>query len=266
MDLGLGRKLRKLVASTRTLGFANGMKLILYSKMRSAPWDRFTLDIPGIKYPVHGRTGTSDPWVLQQIFLEREYASIDDEQEVRFVLDCGANAGYSSIYFLNRFPGCRVLAVEADPENAAVLRANLEPYGDSAHVIVAGVWSSRTDLVVVRRGEAWATQVRAARAGEKGDLEAVDIPTLLSREAVGRVDLLKMDIEGSEGEVFSADVHSWLPRVRTALIEIHDKRSEEIVLQALAGYDCTTQISGELWIFRNLRQKQQPQADQVLHG
>jgi hypothetical protein len=89
---------------------------------------------------------------------------------------------------------------------------------------------------------------------------------LLRRAGADEVDVLKMDIEGSEGEVFSGDVHSWLPRVRTVLMEIHDRQSEEIVLRALANYDCAIQTSCELWIFRNIKPKPLQALDQALNA
>ena len=112
MAVELRRRFRKLRASRDVFGLAGGLKVLLHSKLRFAPWDLFSVEIPGIQYEVHGRTRTSDPWVLQQIFLDHEYAPIDDQEQVSFVLDCGANVGYSSIYFLIASP-----AAECWPSN-----------------------------------------------------------------------------------------------------------------------------------------------------
>jgi len=255
MAVELRRKFKKLRDSRDVFGLAGGLKVLLHSKLRFAPWDLFSLQIPGVQHEVYGRTRTSDPWVLQQIFLDHEYAPIDDEEHVSFVLDCGANVGYSSIYFLNRFPGCRVLAVEPDIESVSLLRKNLEPYGQRAQVVAAGVWSRPTALVLVRNDEAWTTRVRAARPDETGDLEGVDIPTLLRYSGFDHIDVLKMDIEGSEAEVFSGDVGCWLSSVRTLVLEIHDDRSSSIVHGAIADYDCRKCTSGELWIFRDIKRQ-----------
>jgi hypothetical protein len=40
--------------------------------------------------------GSSDLHVFRQIFVEREYGCLDDLADVRLIIDCGANAGYSS--------------------------------------------------------------------------------------------------------------------------------------------------------------------------
>src|ERR1700728_3752617 len=55
-------------------------------------------------HPLVFRTNTTDRVVFWQIFLDREFAPIDDLTDVGLVVDCGANAGYSAVYFLNQFP------------------------------------------------------------------------------------------------------------------------------------------------------------------
>lgn len=243
----------KLIAAKKAFGVGGALKVLFYSRARHVPWELFSLRIPGMQHPVYCRTGTSDAWVLKQIFLEREYAPLDRQQNVRVVFDCGANVGYSSIYFLNRFPGCRVIAVEPDPENVKLLRVNLQPYGSRVEIVTAGVWSTATRLVLVRGTEAWATQVRAATAGETGDLSAVDIPSLMGRAGVDRVDVLKVDIEGSEAEVFSTNVDRWLSKIGSLAIELHDQRCTETVEKALSNYHFQRVISGELSIFLDIR-------------
>lgn len=45
------------------------------------------------------------------------------------VVDCGANVGYSSMYFLDRFKGCEVVSIEPDRNNFEVMESNLAHYG-----------------------------------------------------------------------------------------------------------------------------------------
>ena len=84
------------------------------------------------RHPLYARPRTSDLQIFNAIFAEGEYRNLDDLQGIRLVIDCGANVGYSSAYFLSRFPECVVIAVEADPENFEMLRRNLAPYGERA--------------------------------------------------------------------------------------------------------------------------------------
>lgn len=66
------------------------------------------LRVEGLLNPLALRVGTSDYIILLQIFGEHEYAQVSDPQSPSLVLDCGANVGYSSIWFLSRFPNVQV--------------------------------------------------------------------------------------------------------------------------------------------------------------
>jgi hypothetical protein len=50
------------------------------------------------------RPGTSDKWIFDQIFIQREYRSLDDLEEAGLIIDCGANVGNSAAYLLTHFP------------------------------------------------------------------------------------------------------------------------------------------------------------------
>ena len=54
-------------------------------------------------FPLHLRRGTSDAEVFSQVFLQSQYRPLCDLPDVGLVLDCGANVGYSSAFFLTQF-------------------------------------------------------------------------------------------------------------------------------------------------------------------
>jgi len=172
------------------------------------------------------RPGSSDADVFEEVFVDREYSALDAQPHVGFVLDCGANVGYSSAYFLTRFPGCRVLAVEPDPSNFALLQQNLAPYGERARALHAAVWSHETEMVlsgeVFGDGREWSRQVRERVAGERGSFRGVDVGTLLFESREERISILKMDVEGAEAVVFAGSVSSWIDRVDAIAIELHE--------------------------------------------
>lgn len=215
-----------------------------------------TLRSRDARYPVWFRPNTSDWSVFGQIFLDREYACLADLKDVGLVLDCGANVGFSSAYFLTKFPKCRVIAVEPDPDNFAILERNLQPYGDRAKAIRAGVWSHPCRLTLseekYRDGREWARQVRECRPDEPDGLPAVDIGTLLKDSGAERISLLKVDIEGAEAVVFADPAVPWLDKVDTLVIELHDDSSfgacTPIFQRAMAGRGFTFSTSGELTV------------------
>ncbi len=76
-------------------------------------------------------------------------------------------------------------------------------------------------------GDAWPSHVRrlAPENASKGGstVEAVSLATFIEREKLSRIDLLKIDIEGAEWELFEECPPDVLAQVRAIAIEIHPK-------------------------------------------
>jgi FkbM family methyltransferase len=160
--------------------------------------------------------------------------------------------GYSSAYFLSRFPEAHVLAVEPDRNNYELLRHNLGVYGDRVTAINTAVWPCRIGLKVCRREfgkeSEWTTTVRECREGEQPDLEAIDIETLLEKSGYDKIDILKVDIEGAEALLFSTNVNGWIGKVRTFAIELHNQECSKVFHRALEPGAFEFSGSGEITI------------------
>jgi FkbM family methyltransferase len=216
------------------------------------------LTIKNAQYPLFLRIGSSDREVLGQIFIEKEYEPIALESP-KTILDLGANVGYSSAYFLSKYPDASVIAVEPDSGNYAMCRRNLEPYGSRACVVHGAVWPESRKLEVDRGawrdGREWTAQVKPAKEESTASesIEGFDMPTLIGLSGATEIDLLKIDIERSELELFSRNTESWLPRIRNLCIELHGPDCEAVFSRALADYSCDLSCVGELTVCSNLR-------------
>ena len=105
-------------------------------------------------------------------------------------------------------------------------------------------------------GREWATQVRESNGREDdATVEGWDIPSLLELAGGREIDLLKVDIEGSELEIFDNNSSRWLPKVRNICIELHGPDCEKAFLRALGDFDYDLERAGELTICWNLRRK-----------
>jgi FkbM family methyltransferase len=207
-------------------------------------------------FPVYLRAGTSDYAILKQIFVEDEYAPLRHLPEPKCIVDCGANVGFSSLYFARAYPSARIIAIEPDAGNAAVFLRNLSLYSDRVQLIQSALWSRAARLVVQHAPVTFeaAISVREAQDHEREDLLAIDIPTILDRFKLPAIDLLKIDIEGSESELFEEPLcHQWLPRVRNIAIEIHNEAAKSRFFGAMERYSYELIESGELTICRNIK-------------
>jgi FkbM family methyltransferase len=244
---------------TRRLGWGGAFRHRAVKQARRAGRTAaMPLSSPRLAHPVWCRPTTSDFQVFDQVFLEQEFAALDDLRDVRTIVDGGANVGYASAWLLSAFPEARLVAVEPDPENAAMCRRNLAPYGARAIVVEGGIWPTRARLTLeeapFRDGGAWSRQVRELRGDELGGLDAYAIPDLLQMLGASELSLLKLDIEGAEVPLFRGDVSAWLPRTRVIATELHADThfgdGPAAFSAAIAGEGFVVSRSSELTIAR----------------
>jgi FkbM family methyltransferase len=176
---------------------------------------QYPVHVRGYSHPIAIRGGkSSDVFALYEILVLDEYAFVGDLKAPATIIDGGANVGIASVYFLKRYPTARVLAVEPDPGNLDLCRKNLAPYKGRAEVIRGAIWSSTCPLDLdYSRQEDWTIRVRAQDPDGGGPIGGLTMESLIAM-CGGKVDLLKLDIEGSEAEVFGPSARQWLPNVR----------------------------------------------------
>jgi FkbM family methyltransferase len=186
--------------------------------------------------------------------IEEQYAPLGC-LKLDYILDLGANAGLASIWFLHRFPDAAIVAVEPNPDNYQIISMNLAPNDERVRIVKGAVWHRPKDLTLVRRNNDADAQVREIEPGDKAQdrIMAWDIPGLMEIGDFPIVDLLKIDIEGAELELFRNGPERWLPLIRNICIELHGAECKAAFFKALEGYEYEQATSGELTICTNLR-------------
>lgn len=180
------------------------------------------------------RPQATDFAVAKQVLLDHEFgflmkglghipADTFSTQNIKYILDAGGNCGISALFFASIYPDATIITVEANPANFAVLKRNVAAF-KNVHAVNKGLWDKSTHLRIQRgrHGREWDFQVVEAEEHEEDSIPAISIDDLLRDFKLPRFDLIKMDIEGSEKEVFeSKTVASWLSNVRVFLAELH---------------------------------------------
>jgi FkbM family methyltransferase len=212
----------------------------------------------GAQHPVLMRLGSSDFEVFKQVFVRGDYRCVSDLEAPSLIVDLGANVGYSATFFLSAYPRARIIALEPDDQNYAVLADNIRPYRKRAIAVEAGVWSHLTKLSMrtdaYRDGCEWGRQVQENPAGS---IDGLDIEAILSRYAKphDRISLLKIDIEGAEVVLFSGGRPQWLDRVDVMAIELHDDSvfgpATELIHRVI-GTEFTSTQYAEITVFRRI--------------
>jgi len=161
------------------------------------------------------------------------------------VLDCGASVGVFTREALAA--GARlVVAIELAPENLECLRRNLAQQVEAGRVIIypKGVWDKDDVLTLYvdpSNAPADSVVMRPERAREGPKVPLTTIDKLVAELSLGRVDFIKMDVEGAEQRAL-AGARQTLARFhpRLAISAYHQpedpERIPELVRQAWKGY------------------------------
>jgi FkbM family methyltransferase len=206
-------------AYVRQFGLRAGAALYWRTKLRRGTR---RIAVPGMVHPVYMRTGTSDRSAFNEVIVKGWYDH-PFPGEPRFIVDAGANVGYASMRFADLYPGADIVAIEPDRDNFALLQRNIAPY-PRVRALQCGLWPRSTELVIENpEAKSWAFRVREAREGERG-FPAVGLAELLAEHPSRAIDILKLDVEGAEKELFSDErCHEWLARTAMIFVELHDR-------------------------------------------
>jgi FkbM family methyltransferase len=182
----------------------------------------FNVHTPQLEHPVTLRVPSTDVSTYKQVVKREEYR-IELAKRPTTIVDAGANIGLASVYFASRYPNARVLSIEPEAQNFALLQKNTAPYRN-IEVVQAALWSESGVIGVVDSGTgAWGFRTETlADATVANSVRAATLDELLDEHGFDQVDLLKIDIEGAEVEVF-ADTSAWIDRVNVVVAELHER-------------------------------------------
>ena len=187
----------------------------------------------------------SDLEVLTQVMLKQEYGFAVQwirnrkmQEDALRIIDAGANVGYTSLYFLSAFRRASLIAIEPDTANYKMLESNLRccQSPSSVETLQAALLSRPGISVTIdRQGgdkKDWSFSVTPTLTST--GVSSITVGELLVRSGWEQIDILKIDIEGSEADVFSeqADL-SYLQRTRLVMVEIHDDKADRKLIHGL---------------------------------
>lgn len=236
-------RLRRCFAYMRNFGVTRGARTL--AKVLTSKGPLIQVPIPESETPITLRANTSDIPTFEQVFVWDDY-DLPLKIKPSFIIDGGANIGCASVYFANRYPEARIVAVEPESSNVTVLRQNIMPYPNIS-VIQAGIWHKQATLEIENpEDEKWLFRVREAGGGGNS-FKAITINDILGQSAAKTIDILKLDIEGAEKELFSCD-YDWLKNVNVLIIELHDRYKpgcSEAFYAAVSKYNFSSFQKGE---------------------
>jgi len=180
---------------------------------------------------------SSDFSVFLQVFYAEQYSLLAgicnfNQIQVSTIVDLGANVGFTSIYLNRRFKTAKIIALEPDEENFKVLRTNTQ-YFKNIITKNAAIWSHQTKLSPSFDEESdWGKTFLENKDSKTKSIEAVTINHIVEEHQLQSIDILKIDVEGAEKQIFESDL-SFLKRVKVIAIEIHEHVIEKEKIHAI---------------------------------
>jgi len=187
--------------------------------------------------------------MYNEIFVNKHYMlggiTVDSGN---MVIDIGANVGMFTMFLLRNFKGLCIHTIEPVPATYEILKHNLERYGDlgkvKTHKLAIGAHpDTETEIVVYPNMTGNSTMFpetkKSQREGTstmfseeeneflytqiKLSVRTTTLSSLINADAIDRIDLLKIDAEGSEVGILNGLEPQHWELIRQIAVEVHDQ-------------------------------------------
>lgn len=210
------------------------------------------LKVPSYTNKITLRANTSDVSTFTKVIMDEEYF-FKINFKPKFIIDAGANIGLASLYFLKLFPKLKVVAIEPEKNNFDLLMQNT--MGLNIECLLGAVWCNKTFIKIKdTNANTSGFEIIETNHSSENTVQAFTIGDIFLKQKLEFIDVLKMDIEGAEKEVFSTNYETWLPYTKILIIETHDRFKQgctESLMNALSKYDFSKLEKGENLFFIN---------------
>ncbi len=238
-------QLHRVAFLSRIFGLCNALRMVLFVgstnfrrtiSLRESDGSRFS-------FTFRGRT---DQGVLSHLYKDGVRIVDSKSQPIRTILDCGANIGVETLRFRLHHPQAEIIAVEADPDNFALLAANCRDFARIT-ALHGAVWSKDTQLYVHRSPDGNPESSAVGEAVSERTVPAYAIESLQALRGWPEIDILKLDIEGAEFELFSRNTN-WIEKVNCLIFEVPDSDKPgtlQLIFEKLKGQQWNGMAIGE---------------------
>ena len=224
------KQLRYIICFGAIRGFYLFLLGIIWPRSNGRP---ISVAVPGFPNRIFVRPGTTDVVVFNDIYRGGEYDWDFTVAPKTIVERPGAYTGLSTVFLATRYPEAKIIAIEPDEHNFELLALNTTEIAN-VHTIRAALWTESGTVSLTDPGTgAWSFRLAESDQFRLGnDVESVDRATtsvaavtvtdVIRDHKIERIDLLKLDIEGCEKELFE-NSDPWIGDVQAICLELHDR-------------------------------------------
>jgi FkbM family methyltransferase len=249
--MNLNRSIRALgVISSDTRAFhALGLPLLWYLRFHyEGRWyDRRAKVLPEeeIEFEYRGKRlrfviSATYAGTLAGVFLDDEYSlnGLLKSSPAR-ILDLGANIGMAAAALSCQFPAAEFVMVEPDPRNVKRLENTVLSNNLNGQIVGCAVAARPGRLLLHIGRNPTCSRLETSHMhhslADTVEVETLTVEQVLSNACWDKVDLVKIDIEGTEEELLTEN-NSWLECVGALVLEIHPTCNQEKISGVLRGF------------------------------
>lgn len=213
----------------------------------------------GLSSPICIRPKTSDLLTFHQVFTFKEY-DINLRFNPMVIIDAGANIGLTSLYFNKIYPNARIIAIEPEKSNFEMLKINCKNVQNILLHKRSLSNQPNLGLNVIDKGYGnwgFVTEINDNTNSQKvvDTVKTITIDEVMNENEIECIDLLKIDIEGAEKELFESNYENWIPKTKCIVIELHDGMkmgSSKSFFKTISKYNFSYhRMNGENLVFIN---------------
>jgi len=185
--------------------------------------------------PFFLRKETKDYETFGEIFLDHIY-NIPLPIEPKNIIDAGANVGLASRFFKMKYPDASIVLIEIDAGNIEMIHKNMAEQPNIT-ILNKGLYNTSTYFKIYDPYNATNSFVVKESDETDYDIQSVTIDQILKEQNWNEVDILKIDIEGAEKQLFESNYESWLPKVKILMVETHDRMVPKCSITVMKALD-----------------------------
>tara|TARA_B110001450_G_C17586767_1_gene467275 strand:+ start:178 stop:915 length:738 start_codon:yes stop_codon:yes gene_type:complete len=208
-----------------------------------------SISIPNIKHRIFLRKRTSDVATFIQIFVNQEYDRIPIKFSPKTIIDLGGNIGLAAIFFANKYPESKIISIEPEDSNYKMLAKNSRNHKNITTLNKAISNENNITVQVEDNGYGkWGFMTKKTNSSPENGIKTISIDSLMKQNTISIIDILKIDIEGAEKELFESNYESWIPKTRCIVIELHDRMKSgcsKSFFKCISEYNFSFNIRGE---------------------
>lgn len=192
-----------------------------------------------LKITLYFRKESKDYETFEEIFLKNIYDTALPFSP-QTIVDAGANVGFASIFFKLKYPKAHILAIEIEKHNIEMIKKNTSQI-TNFEVVSKALFNKKAYFKIENPFNATNSfQINETEDLSSYDIESITIDEIFAQKNWKTIDILKIDIEGAEKQLFEDNYQTWLPKIKVIMIETHDRMLANcslVVIKALSDFN-----------------------------